>query len=124
MITRFYDAALRPTGLSITQFTLLQAVDRVPGASQKQLAALLEMDSTTLTRSLTPLRKKRWLRFEAGADRREWRIVLTKSGMAEYKRVIPHWETAQKILHRALGKRRWNQLFEVLVDLAGVSLVL
>src|SRR5258708_6979877 len=77
VVTHFYDAALRPSGLSITQFTLLQALTLAPRISQKQLAELLEIDSTTLTRTLAPLRRKGWLRSAAGTDRRELRLSLT-----------------------------------------------
>jgi DNA-binding MarR family transcriptional regulator len=121
-ITRFYDAMLRPSGLRVTQFTLLQALDLMPSASQKQLAELLEMDSTTLTRSLAPLRGKKWLRSEAGSDRRELRFSLTPSGRAEFERALPYWQGAQKILHRKLGKEGWNRLQDATVGVAGISL--
>ena len=55
MVTRYYDAVLRPSGLQVTQFTLLQALHYASKISQKQLAELLEIDSTTLTRTLAPL---------------------------------------------------------------------
>jgi hypothetical protein len=50
--TQFYDGALRPSGLRVTQFTLLQALKRAPGISQKNLGELLGIDSTTFTRTL------------------------------------------------------------------------
>jgi hypothetical protein len=31
VMTRLYDAALRPSGLSVAQFTLLQALNTAPG---------------------------------------------------------------------------------------------
>ncbi len=120
VVTRFYDAALRPSGLGITQFTLLQALTHAPGISQKQLASLLEIDSTTLTRTLAPLRRKGWLDAEAGADRRELRLSLTAAGKREYVRVLPFWQTAQKGLQRALGKKTWTQLVDAAVRTAGV----
>src|SRR5271170_7377557 len=67
VVTQFYDAALRPSGLRVTQFTLLQALVEAPKISQKQLSELIGIDSTTLTRTLAPLHRKGWLRFEAGA---------------------------------------------------------
>src|SRR5579862_6558389 len=76
VVTQFYDAVLRPIGLRATQFTLLQALAAAPEISQKQLAELLEIDSTTLTRTLAPLRRKGWLHAETGADRRELRLSL------------------------------------------------
>jgi DNA-binding MarR family transcriptional regulator len=120
VVTRFYDAALRPSGLNVTQFTLLQALHHAPGISQKQLAALLETDSTTLTRTLAPLRRQGWLQAEAGADRRALRLSLTAAGKREYRRVLPFWQTAQKGLQQMLGKKMWAELVDVAVRTAVV----
>src|SRR5690242_13958004 len=92
VITRLYDQALRPSGLGAAQFTLLQALHTAPGMSQKQLAGLLEIDSTTLTRTLAPLRHEGWLRSTAGDDRRELRLALTAAGKRAYTRALPYWE--------------------------------
>src|SRR5271155_151845 len=104
VVTRYYDAVLRPSGLHATQFTLLQALNLASGISQKQMAELLEIDSTTLTRTLAPLRRKGWLRSETGADRRELRLSLTAAGKREYRHALPYWRSAQKGLQQALGK--------------------
>ena len=122
MVSRFYEAMLRPSGLHITQFTLLQALTHAPGIAQKQLADLLEIDSTTLTRTLAPLRRKGWLRSETGADRRESRLLLTAAGKREYQRAIPYWQNAQKALEQALGKENWNRLVDAAVEAAAVAL--
>jgi DNA-binding MarR family transcriptional regulator len=121
VVTNYYDAMLRPSGLHASQFTLLQALNLAPEISQKQLAGLLEIDSTTLTRTLTPLRRKGWLRSEAGDDRRELRLSLTAAGKREYKRALPYWQSAQEGLERALGKETWNRLMDVAVRVAGVE---
>jgi len=121
VVTKYYDTVLRPSGLHVSQFTLLQALNEAPEISQKQLAELLEIDSTTLTRTLAPLRQKGWLHSEAGADRRELRWSLTASGKKEFKRALPYWQSAQKGLEQALGKETWNRLIEVAVRVAGVA---
>jgi len=90
VVTQFYEEALRPTGMRSTQFTLLQALTHAPGISQKQLAELLGMDSTTLTRTLALLRKRGWLTSTAGDDRRELRLALTLAGRREYKQALPY----------------------------------
>jgi DNA-binding MarR family transcriptional regulator len=120
VVTNYYDALLRPSGLHVSQFTLLQALNIAPEIAQKQLAELLEIDSTTLTRTLAPLRERGWLHSEAGADRRELRLSLTAAGKREYKRALPHWQKAQKGLERALGKETWIRLIDVAVRAAGV----
>jgi DNA-binding MarR family transcriptional regulator len=110
VVTQVYDEALRPSGLRGSQFTLLQTLHRAPGISQKQLAGVLEFDSTTLTRTLALLRKRGWLRAEEGADRRELRLSLTEAGLQEFKRVLPYWQMAQRRLKRELGDVSWNQI--------------
>jgi DNA-binding MarR family transcriptional regulator len=121
VVSQYYDAALRPTSLRITQFTLLQAMHLAPGTSQKQLAELLGIDSTTLTRTLAPLRRKGWLRVRAGEDRRELRLVLTTAGQREYERAVPYWKSAQRGLEKALGKQNWSSLIETAVLTAGAK---
>ena len=120
VVTQFYDAVLRPSGLRVTQFTLLQALHHAPEISQKRLAELLAIDSTTLTRTLALLRRKGWLHSEAGADRRELRLSLTAMGKREYERALPYWQSAQKRLQQALGKESWNHLMDAAVRTAGV----
>jgi DNA-binding MarR family transcriptional regulator len=121
VVTQLYDDALRPSGLRATQFTLLQALSLAPGISQKELAGLLGIDSTTLSRTLALLRRRSWLRAGAGADRRELRLVLTPAGQREYRRVLPYWQSAQRRLRQALGETNWNRAMNAAVRTAGVT---
>jgi DNA-binding MarR family transcriptional regulator len=108
LVTQLYDDALRPSGVRATQFTLLQALHLASGISQKELSGLLGIDSTTLSRTLSLLRRRHWLRAAKGSDRRELRLVLTSAGQREYERVLPYWRSAQRRLRRALGEASWN----------------
>ena len=110
VVTQLYDEELRPSGLRASQFTLLQTLNIAPGISQKQLAGVLEFDSTTLTRTLASLRRQGWLAAEHGTDRRELRLSLTAAGLREYKRVVPYWQRAQKRLQLRLGETNWRLL--------------
>jgi DNA-binding MarR family transcriptional regulator len=118
VVTQVYDDALRPSGLRTSQFTLLQTLSLAPGISQKRLARLLEIDSTTLTRTLAFLRGKGWLRAEPGADRRELRLSLTAAGLKEYRRGVPYWQAAQKRLRRDLGEANWDILGNAVMRVA------
>src|ERR1700722_3602469 len=71
VVTQFYDDALLHTGLRVTQFTLLQALRLAKAIAQKDLAGLLKIDRTPLSRPLALLRRKSWLNLQSGADRRE-----------------------------------------------------
>jgi DNA-binding MarR family transcriptional regulator len=122
VVTQFYDEALRPQGMRVTQFTLLQALHHAGGINQKHLAKLLEMDTTTLTRTLALLSRENWLHSEQGSDRREIRLSLTAAGEREYERVLPFWRAAQKRLTKELGEAKFSQLVEAAVGAAGLTL--
>jgi DNA-binding MarR family transcriptional regulator len=107
--------------MRITQFTLLQALHHAAAISQKRLAELLEIDSTTLTRTLALLRREGWVRSEKGTDRRELRLFLTAAGKREYERVLPYWQSAQDRLRQELGETNWNQLLDAAVRGAGLA---
>ena len=121
VITRLYDAALHLSGLGAAQFTLLQALHTAPDMSQKQLASLLEIDSTTLTRTLATLRRAQWIRSTVGEDRREWHLTLTPAGKRAYRRALPHWKRAQEQFVQALGASSWNRLMDLSVRAAGIG---
>jgi DNA-binding MarR family transcriptional regulator len=120
VITRAYDAALRPSGIGIAQFTLLQALNIAPGMSQKQLSHLLEIDSTTLTRTLEPLRRAGWLRSTVGDDRRELHLTLTAAGKRAFRRALRYWKRAQADFVRSLGNQSWDRLMDLSVQAASV----
>ncbi len=113
-VTRLYDAAMRPTGLRLTQFTLLQALGRI-GAALKQgtLGEILALDTTTLTRTLRPLQSAKWIRSFAGADGRERYIEITPLGRRVLERATPAWEQVQHRLRATLGSRDWAALERV-----------
>src|SRR5712692_9072713 len=54
-VTQLYDDVLRPSGLRITQFSLLATIARMGEANLRQLEDTLAIDQTTLTRSLNLL---------------------------------------------------------------------
>ncbi|MEE8273100.1 MAG: MarR family transcriptional regulator, partial [Alphaproteobacteria bacterium] len=54
-VTQLYDAALGPSGLRATQFSLIAALGVRGAPTISQLAKAMVMDRTTLTRNLKPL---------------------------------------------------------------------
>lgn len=110
VVTQLYDSELKVTGLTITQFTLLQALDLASRVTQGQLGELLSIDSTTLSRTLRPLVKNRWVRSLPGEDRRERFLELTPLGAKQLEGALPHWQRAQNSLRTALGESGWKAL--------------
>ena len=109
-VTQLYDKALRPSGLRTTQFTLLQVLAHVGEVRQGHLGRALALDSTTLSRTLAPLRRRGWVSIEPGDDRRERRIFLTPSGRKQLEGAEARWEKVQERLRQRLGAGRWDRL--------------
>jgi len=75
-----YDRRVRSLGLTRSQWWVLNHLFRHPGATQSELAAILEIERPTLGRLLDRLEAKGWVRREHDAhDRRAWRVHLTAS---------------------------------------------
>lgn len=114
VLTQPYDDALRPLGLTITQFTILQALSLAGEISQGKLGEILAMDSTTLTRTLAVMSRQGWIAKGYGADRRERRLRLTPVGKTEFDQAVPHWQKVQKMLRDRLGEQRWSDLTKLM----------
>src|SRR5689334_20876759 len=56
-VTQLYDDMLRPSGVRVTQFSILATIARMGEANLKQLEETLAIDQTTLTRSLSLLER-------------------------------------------------------------------
>ncbi len=120
-LTQTYEDAMRSTGLSSSQFTILQVLDRMGELTQGRLAEVLAMDSTTLTRTLAIMRRDGSILERRGEDRRERWLRLSKSGEEQLKRALPAWEKAQARVRGRIGDEKWKQLFELTTELAGIE---
>ncbi len=104
LLTQFYDDALRPSGMRITQFQLLAAIQQAQPVAHQPLADILGMDRTTLSRNLTILvRDGLAIIAKDKHDKRENRISLTPAGRRSVQRAMPHWQHAQQQLLDRLG---------------------
>lgn len=103
-ITRFYETKLRPHGLRATQFSVLSALTLKGPTPVSELADLLGLDRTTLTRSVALLERNGWVAFGPSRDARQRLVHITESGRAKLEEAFPSWAEAQ----RAVEHRRWE----------------
>jgi DNA-binding MarR family transcriptional regulator len=115
-ITQHFDELIKPSGLLITQFTILVAVEIVKSATINDLAEILVMDRTTLTRNLKPLEREGWLKSEPGRDRRTRVVSLTTDGKVALGKALPLWRQAQESLVDILGQQRLSALLAQLAE--------
>src|SRR5215467_1256472 len=112
-ITQRYERATLPVKLSASQMTILQVLARTGELTQGQLAEMLAMDSTSLTRTLSIMTREGWLALRRGKDRRERWIRLSRSGKQKLREAEPLWRRAQSERRDALGAQDWNQLMQL-----------
>ncbi len=120
-ITQLYDEALRPTGLRVTQFSLLIAITILESVTVTRLAEIGVMDRTTLTRNLKPLEKKGLIKVVPGDDQRTRIVTLTAHGKEVLSKALPLWEKAQARVIKRLGQERWNSLMTNLSEMVSLT---
>src|SRR4029434_7387170 len=76
-VTQIYSKHLAPTGLKISQFSLLGFVIAEGPVAIGRLSELLATDRTTLTRSLGPLLQGGLVERAQSGDRRRHELVTT-----------------------------------------------
>ncbi len=102
-----YDEHLRPAGITIGQYSILAALYYVQSMPLLKLAARLELDRTTLTRSVARLDRDGLVSIERGSnDNRVRAISITEAGVRKLVESFPLWMMAKTELQNALGARR------------------
>lgn len=120
-VTQMYDQALKPTGLRATQISLLMAAKLAGPRGVAELAELMVMDRTTLTRNLKPLLDQGLLEHVPSPDRRRRPIAITSAGQRVLTQALPHWREAQARMAEGLGHTRWERLLGDLGAATGVA---
>jgi DNA-binding MarR family transcriptional regulator len=104
-VTQIYSRHLAPTGLKISQFSLLGFVAAEGPISIGRLSDRLATDRTTLTRNLRPLLQGGLVERATSGDRRRHELVATPDGRALFKRALPLWVAAEQEVRAAMGSR-------------------
>lgn len=97
-ITRHFEVRLRPHGLKATQFSLLASLALTGPKPMRDLAELLGLERTTLTRNAALLERNGWIDVGHPKDRRERPLRLTASGREKLESAYPDWKAAQDSL--------------------------
>jgi DNA-binding MarR family transcriptional regulator len=119
--TRLYDDFLRPSGLRSTQYSMLMAARLRGPVTLTKLAKMTVTERTTLTRNLNILEKKGLVRIEAGEDRRERQVSITRRGQEALGAAIPMWEAAQSHIEQGLRGDRMASLLKCLSEIVSLS---
>ena len=103
VITKVYDDALRPLGLTVTQMSMLVLAEDRGFIRQSEVGAELRLDDSTLSRNLERMRANGWLEEAPADDARVHSYRLTEVGRDLLEKTIPAWRKAQTEAQRLLG---------------------
>ncbi len=125
-LTRVYDAALKPVGLRITQFSLLRSLGRLGEATSTQVAAELSLDRTTISRNVKILIDSGWVdSLEGTDDKRERVLRLTVAGQRMIAQALPYFTAAQKAVEdgstKGMQLPAHDRLLQTLVNVQQVA---
>ena len=103
-ITRIYDSAVRPHGLTVPQLNLLSAIQGAGPARSSDVAAGLSMEISTLSRNARLMEREGWISVER-AERGNGRLLsLTDAGERKIAEAAPAWRRAQAEARALLGE--------------------
>jgi DNA-binding MarR family transcriptional regulator len=109
-ITRVYEKRLRPHGLRATQFSILAVLSIKGPTAVGELARILGLERTTLTRGAAIIERKGWLTQGESRDAREHVLQITDSGRARLETAFPDWQAAQTLVGERLAAGEWKVL--------------
>jgi len=112
-----YDESLQPAGLRATQFGMLAVISLQGDATITELAAILGMDRTTLSRNLKPLARSGLIEISAEGYRRARSTSITDKGVEVMEKALPLWSSAQDSLRKRLGKDTWDRIQTDLIEI-------
>ena len=102
-ITNLYDKSLKSENITINQFSLIKSLSELKSSTITDLAEYMDLDRTTLTRSLKPLIENQLI-VDRSKDKRVKDLQLTQLGHEKLAKTLPIWNSLQKDMENLIGK--------------------
>ena len=96
IVTRVYDDAMRPLGITASQFTLLTQLASRDGITAVEIGTDLDIEKSTLSRNLKRMLSLNLITMDPPAGRRGRGLHLTPKGQSVIKEAYPVWLAAQQ----------------------------
>jgi DNA-binding MarR family transcriptional regulator len=116
-LTQLYDDLMAPSGLRVTQFSLLRTLAREGTSRMSELAGILLLDRTALSRNLDPLVERGFVAIAPGRDARTREVSLTPAGKMAVRGAETHWKRAQARVVAKLGTSKLDALIATLREI-------
>lgn len=114
IVTRLYDDALRPLGITASQYTLLAQLAARDGITAVEIGQELDIEKSTLSRNLKRLLALGHIIMDPPAGRRGRGLHLTPKGQTVLVDAFPIWRDAQSRATNILGSSTRGVLDDLL----------
>ncbi|WP_068965041.1 MarR family winged helix-turn-helix transcriptional regulator [Desulfosporosinus sp. BG] len=121
-VTQFYEKVLEPSGLKVTQYSLLRNLEWLESVNMSVLAKIMRIDRTTLNRNMKPLINAGLIAVNPGEDSRSRQVILTEVGKTVLFNALELWSEAQASLEEYLGVEELESLEKSLSKLEALIL--
>jgi len=105
VLSRRYDARLKPYGVTVAQFSVMMVVRHNAGETINALAEKIAMDRSTLSRNIDLLAARGLVVKDSSARGNAKTCRLTQSGGALLDALIPQWHAVREELQQMLKDR-------------------
>jgi DNA-binding MarR family transcriptional regulator len=117
-VSRFYDVHLEPSGLRITQFLTLAALNELGSAAVSALAERLDIERTAMGKMVEFLQRDGLVTIKPSpTDGRSRLVELAPKGGRLYKKAVPLWKKAQRQFEQLNGAKRVAALRQELAEM-------
>jgi MarR family transcriptional regulator for hemolysin len=118
MARTWADARARDHGMTRAQWMILVRLDRQPGMSQTELAALIEVEPITVGRLIDRLEHRSLVeRHPDPEDRRIWRLHLTEAAQPMLKKIMRARAELNDILTAGLPSKDLEAVVDCLLQM-------
>ena len=107
-LTKIYDEVLIDTGIKVTQYSLLNNIEKIGTPNIKNLAIATQLDRSTLARNLEKLERMKLVFLKFGDDKRNKILSLTSHGKQILIKANIAWEIIQDKVSKNLGEDKKN----------------
>lgn len=95
-LTQFYDKLLKPSGLKVTQYSLLSHLKRLGPLTMNELSRAIRLERTTLVRNLKLLEQIGLVNTTAEENLQAHLVYITENGLSLLELAAPYWMHAQQ----------------------------
>ena len=121
-LTKIYDTALAKVGIKITQFSTLRNIQKLGKINISDLSYLLELDRTTVLRSIEKLIKMNFVSYKYEDNNKNKVISLTTVGKNKLREATIIWEETQHKYIKALGIKNYKEIDTLITKICKIDI--